>query len=188
MDLIPFPTLRPYEVWFWPSDRTPLRIGAALAHYDEACLLAQDAARELPAYGLARGYVLVVWVSSGLKILNTFPLDYAPRGSAQHQGIPGSARPRRELVRLVLEDLRLLTSLADPGQAAPREWINRLHAVLRVIATPASQRRYGLDGLCGVTVEDLHRSVSGVLRHFERLGVEAMSASRGAGEVQLLRV
>ncbi len=187
MNMVPFPAISHYEVWFLPSDRTPLRIGRPLLRYDDACELAQDAARDLPTYGICHGYVLVVWSGSNLKILNTFPFSSA--SAPDHFSLAAlTAGPRQEVVRLVLEDLRHLTAEADPLRSAPREWIDRFHTALRVIATPESQRQYRLDGLYGVTMEDLHRYVSGVLRHFEELAVASMPMAHPAGEDQSLSV
>jgi hypothetical protein len=174
-------------VWFLPDDRTPMAIGQPLLRYDEACELAQEAARDLPTFGIRHGYVLVVWNASNPQILNTFPIS-ATNIPDHLQLAAFAGRPRQEVVRLVLDDLRLLTSESDPGQVAPHEWIDRLHAALRVIATPTSQRRYCLDGLCGVTMEDLFRHVCGVLRHFEQLVAANMPVASPAGEEQSLFV
>lgn len=187
MNLVPFPALRPFEVWFLPHDRTPLAIGQPLLRYDEACELAQEAARDLPTFGIRHSYVLVVWSASNLQILNPFPISSATHVSDHLQLATLAGRPRQEVVRLILEDLRLLTSEADPFRAAPHEWIDRWHALLRVISTPTSQRRYRLDGLWGVTMEDLFRNVSGVLRHFEHLMAANLPvASPASGEQPLL--
>jgi hypothetical protein len=186
VEIAPFPALRPYDVWFLPRDRTPLRIGQPMPNYDDACRLAQEAVQDLPAYGICHGFVLVVWNASHLKILNTFPLVSFTSVPDQPPLATRTGMPRQEVVRLVLEDLRHLTSEADPSQAAPREWIDRLHAALRVIAAPTSQRRYRLDGLCGVTMEDLHRNVSAVLRHFEQLAATNMPLASPAGGDQPL--
>jgi hypothetical protein len=186
VNLVPFPVLRPYEVWFLPNDRTPMAIGQPLLRYDEACELAQEAARDLPTFGIRQGYVLVVWKASNPQILNTFPISAATDIPDHLQLAALAGKPRQEVVHLVLEDLRFLTSESDPCQVAPHEWIDRLHAVLRVIATPTSQRRYRLDGLCGVTMEDLFRNVSGVLRNFEQLMTATMPIASPAGGEQSL--
>ncbi|MFN8663123.1 MAG: hypothetical protein U0075_14645 [Thermomicrobiales bacterium] len=184
MDLVPFPALRPYGVWFLPDNRTPLRIGSPMGSYDDACQLAQDAARDLPAYGIRQGLVSVMWSASNLQILNTFAIPTVtdtPEHPAQ-AALAGAPRP--EILRLALEDLRHLTSLEEPRRAAPFEWIHRVHAVLQGAASPARQRQYRLDGLYGVTMEDLHRYVSGALRNFDHLVAASALATSPAGEDQ----
>ena len=184
MDLVPFPALRPYGVWFLPDNRTPLRIGSPMGSYDDACQLAQDAARDLPAYGIRQGLVSVMWSASNLQILNTFAIPTVtdtPEHPAQ-AALAGAPRP--EILRLALEDLRHLTSLEEPRRAAPYEWIQRMHTVLQGVTSPAGQRQYRLDGLYGVTMEDLHRYVSGALRNFDHLVAANALATSPAGEDQ----
>lgn len=102
------PAVRPFEVWFKPDDgvhlpsRIPLRIGCRMVHYDDAVSLAEAAARELPAYGVTQGTVLVIWHASILKVLNTVPLPAAPTQSRAFPLGIAVGRPRREVARLVL--------------------------------------------------------------------------------------
>lgn len=186
MDVVPFPTTRHYELWYLPNDRTPLRIGEPLHTYEDAIALAEVAARDLPTFGIRHGHILVVWSGSNLKILRTIHLSSAASAPGLAALAATSRGPRPEVVRLVLEDLRQLASEADSLQAAPREWIDRLHAVLRIIAGPRVQRQYRLDGLYGVTVEDLHRRVSGMLRNYDQLMATNVPLTQTAGGEQPL--
>ena len=54
------PTVRPFEVWFVPGDRTPMRIGRKRTEYGDAVTLAEIASMDLPRYGYARGEVLTI--------------------------------------------------------------------------------------------------------------------------------
>jgi hypothetical protein len=79
-------------------------------------------------------------------------------------------------VREVLEDLQQLTRLSEPSREAPSQWVERLHAVLRVIACPEDQVRFRLGVGQTITIDDLHRRVAGVRYLVDRL--TAHSASR----------
>ena len=184
MDPVPFPAVRPFEVWYVPEDdeilpeRVPLRVGQRLLHYDESVDLANAVARELPSYGLHQGLVLVVWSSSGLKVLNTICVPPSEIETGTRWITTVSGAPHTETVRLVLEDLRQLTGRSNSAAIAPDAWIERLHAVLRVIAGPEDQMRFRLDGMQGITMELLHRRVSGVLYLADRLASETDTRDR----------
>jgi hypothetical protein len=163
------PAVRPFEVWFVPGDRTPMRIGQKRATYDDALTLAEVASCDLSGYGYAGSEVLVMWNTSVLKTLSTASVPTHPAAPCRAPVLLAHAGLRGEVARLVLEDLLRESGCAEPNLAAPPDWIERMDSVLRVIATPADQRRYRLDGLHCVTNEYLHRRVAAVLRQFERL-------------------
>ena len=71
--------------------------------------------------------------------------------------------------RDALEGLQEVTAGGDPYARAPQRWIDELHDVLAVIATPDAQRRYRLDDLTGINRSYLHRRVQAVLRDFDQL-------------------
>lgn len=178
MNPVPFTAVRPFEVWFKPDDgvrlpaRVPLRIGERLLHYDDAMILAEASAQELPGYGIHTGSVLVLWSSSVLKVLNVLTVPPALIDAQTRSMTMAVATPRPEVVRLVLQDVQQLTSLSDPLQPAPAAWIERLHAVLRVIASPDDQVRFRLDGQQTVSMEALYRRVSGVLHRFDEFSTQ----------------
>jgi hypothetical protein len=194
VDPVPFPAVRPFEVWFVPDDgvalpeRVPLRVGQRLLHYDDAVALADTVARELPAYGLHHGHVLVTWSSSILKVLNTVRVttslsDFSTRPVRTRFDVP-----HRETIYLVLEDLQQLTRQSDPSEEAPPEWVERLHAVLRVIASSEDQVRFRLGGGQRVTMDVLHRRVAGVRYLVDRLTTQsAVRRARSAKVVPFAR-
>jgi hypothetical protein len=146
-----------------------VRIGRKRAEYGDAVTLAEIAAMDLRRYGYSCGEVLTMWNTSVLKSLRIVPAPAHHDALLIAPMLQGHAVLHREVARLVLEDLRQLSRDADPTLAAPLDWIARLESVLRIIATPADQRRYRIDGLHNVTTDYLHRRAAAVLQQFDRL-------------------
>lgn len=174
----------PFEVWFVPAAGaslrlgSPLRIGQPVADQDDAQDLAEVAATDLPAYGFPRGQVLIHQNASVVRVLPTIPCPTDQQSlpsSRAEVAAESSARPRREVARMALEDLRQHVNRAQPTQVAPPAWIACLDQALRVIASPDDQRCYRLDGQPGVTVEMLHQRINTVLREFDHLVTAALT-------------
>lgn len=169
MEANTIPAVRPFAVWFVPEDTAPRRVGQQMAAYDDALALAEIAALDLPRYGYASGQVLVMWNTSVLKMLQPGQAPAAPGATPMAPALEVNTELHRAVARLVLEDLHHLSSLAEPTLAAPPEWIERLESALQVIASPADQRRFRLDGLHCITTDYVHRHVAAVLRQFDHL-------------------
>ena len=85
---------------------------------------------------------------------------------------PSTSRLIIAAARDALEGLQEVTAGGDPYALAPQRWIDELHDVLTVIATPDAQRRYRLDDLTGINRKFLNSRVQAVLRNFDRLVAE----------------
>lgn len=165
----------PFEVWFVPAIGAslrlgaPLRVGQPLSDQEDAQVLAEVAATDLPAYGFPRGQVLIQTNASVVRVLPTTPRPAgrpAPRvtdPSRDTDDTLSSTRSHQEVARMALEDLRQQVSRARPDQPAPAAWLACLDRALRVIASPEDPAHAPRDRQLCPTVAALQERVNAIL-------------------------